>query len=428
MQQRPWLFVLFLVGALVAGCTSRQILPGPAGPPGPQGPPGPPGPAGMAGPPGPSGQDGLSYQPPSFIGSQACAQCHDTIYDLYINSGHAWVLNQVIGGEPPDYPFSTVAGPPEGYTWDDISYVVGGYQRKALFLDEEGYIITGANADAMTQYNLENDLVNRGPEWVGYHAGQSDVPYTFGRYHTTGYSARGSELPGIIGTWALPGVQCEACHGPGSLHANHPISYRMEVDRDAQACGVCHVDGTFSQAEVAEGFIQHQDFGGELFKSLHTLTDCVACHDPHAGVQQLRQAGLPATQTACESCHFDPAQYQKVEIHEEISLQCADCHMPRLILDAAGDVERFTADIRTHLMAIDPTQIEQFPNNGENVHPQIAINFACRNCHQPGGDGRGLPKTDEQLLGAAINYHQRPVVQEALPPSEPEATAEVEAP
>ncbi|HEX6384358.1 MAG TPA: multiheme c-type cytochrome [Anaerolineae bacterium] len=424
MQQRPWLFVLCLAAALFVGCASEPGLAGPAGPEGPQGPPGPPGPAGIPGPPGPPGQDGLSYQPPTFIGSEACAECHGGIYDLYINSGHAWTLNEVIDGRPPDYPFSIVEAPPGGYTWDDISYVVGGYQRKALFLDQEGYIITGADADAMTQYNLENHLLDRDAEWVNYHAGESDVPYSFGRYHTTGYSARGNELSGVNGTWALPGVQCEACHGPGSLHANHPISYGMEVDQDAQSCGACHVDGAFAQAEPADGFIQHDDFGGELFKSLHTLTDCVVCHDPHAGVQQLREARQPVTQTACQSCHFDPARYEKVAIHERISLQCADCHMPRLILDATGDAERFTADIRTHLMAIDPTQSEQFTDNGETVYAQIALNFACRNCHQPGGDGRGRPKTDEQLLEAAINYHERSLAQEALPTGEPEPTAE----
>ena len=425
MQRRLWFYVLGVAAMLAVGCAGQQGVIGPPGAPGPQGPPGPPGSAGVPGPPGPSGQDGLSYQPPTFVGSEACAECHEQIYTLFINSAHAWTLNEVVNGQPPDYPFSTVSQPPAGYAWDDISYVIGGYQRKARFLDLEGYVITGATEEATTQYNLENDLLGLDDEWIGYRAGESDVPYATGRYHTTGYSAGGhqDDLPGLVGTWAIAGVQCEACHGPGSLHVNQPISYGMEISRDAQACGVCHVDGSLAEVEATGGLVELGESGGELFKSLHTFLDCVICHEPHAGVQQLRETRQPATQTTCENCHFDPAQYQKVELHQQITLNCIECHMPRLVRDASGDVARFTGDVRSHLMAIDPTQIEQFAENGA-VHPQLALNFACRSCHQPDGDGRGRPKTDEQLLEAAINYHERPTVQEALPTTEPEATTE----
>jgi hypothetical protein len=368
----------------------------------------------------------LSYEPPGFVGSNACGECHQDIYDVYANSGHAWALNEVVNGQPPTYPFTTISEPPQGYTWDDISYVIGGYQRKALFVDRQGYVITGDSENATTQYNLANDLLGQTAEWVGYRAGEAEVPYAFGRYHTTGYSARGNQndLPGLVGTWALPGVQCEACHGAGSLHVNHPVSYSMDVTRDAQSCGQCHVNGTLAQATVADGFIQADVMHGQLLKSLHTLTDCVICHDPHTGVWQLREARLPTTETACQACHFDPPLYQKVEVHQQITLDCVSCHMPHLIQDAAANPAAFTGDIRTHLMAIDPTQIEQFTADGSAAHSQHALNFACRNCHQPGGDGRGLPKTDEQLLEAAFNYHARPTPATPAPTAAPEATPE----
>ena len=35
-------------------------------------------------------------------------------------SGHPWKLNKVVDGEPPDYPYTNLPSPPEGYTWDDI--------------------------------------------------------------------------------------------------------------------------------------------------------------------------------------------------------------------------------------------------------------------------------------------------------------------
>ena len=73
---------------------------------------------------------------------------------------------------------------------------------------------------------------------------------------------------------------------------------------------------------------------------------------------------------------------------------------------------KFSGDIRSHLMAIDPYQIEQFETitdtNGiatEYSLSEIGLNFACRHCH---GAGLGTPKTDEELINAAVGYHNRP--------------------
>ncbi|HEC22158.1 MAG TPA: hypothetical protein ENI95_04495, partial [Chloroflexi bacterium] len=160
-----------------------------------------------------------------------------------MQSGHPYKLNPVVDGQPPEYPFSRVPDPPEGYTWEDISYVIGGYGWKARFIDLEGYIITGEDENATTQYNLYNEDLDMGPNWVGYHAGE-EKPYDCGSCHTTGYSPEGNQdgLPGLIGTWALPGIQCEACHGPASQHVENP-DIPLEVNRDSELCGSCHSRG-----------------------------------------------------------------------------------------------------------------------------------------------------------------------------------------
>jgi hypothetical protein len=125
----------------------------------------------------------------------------------------------------------------------------------------------------------------------------------------------------------------------------------------------------------------------------------VVCHDPHTGVVQLRQAELQTTRTLCENCHFQQA---KVVDHPAVA-QCVDCHMPRLIKSAWGDPERFRGDIRTHIMAIDPTQVGQFSEDGTVALSQISLDFACRQCHIE--DGMALPKTDEQLVEKATDFH-----------------------
>jgi hypothetical protein len=333
-----------------------------------------------------------------------CSGCHESIYDYFMRSGHAWIFNPVEDGLPPIYPFSEVPEPPEGYIWDEISYVIGGYNWKARFIDENGYIITG-DEDATTQYNLANEVLGLDAQWVAYHPGEEE-PHNCGACHTTGFDPRGNQdgLPGTEGSWAAPGIQCEACHGPGSLHVQNPYGARLEVDRDPEACGKCHRRGDPEGVDAKDGFIQHHEQYEELFQSKHLVVKCVQCHDPHEGVVQHRHSGEQTTRTRCENCHFNQEKHQKSELHASFA-QCIDCHMPRVSKSAVGDLERFTGDIRTHMMGIDPDQIGQFSEDGTEALSQIGLDFACRHCHVEGGIAP--PLTDEELTELATGYHDR---------------------
>lgn len=340
-----------------------------------------------------------------YVGAEKCGECHTDTYDVFKKSGHAFKLNKVVDGQPPEYPFTTVPEPPEGYTWDDILYVIGGYNWKARFIDKEGYIITG-DADATTQYNFANPVVGKEAGWVGYKAGEEKVPYNCGTCHTTGYQPEGNQdgLPGLIGTWAEEGITCERCHGPGSLHAENPYGVALKVDRHAAECGDCHRRGPVEEVNASGGFIQHHEQYEELFQSKHAIIDCVQCHNPHAGVVQLRKTNVQTVRTTCENCHFESAKYQKNETHVALEVECVDCHMPRIAKSAVGDADKFTGDIRTHLMAIDPAQVGQFDEEGKFALSQISLDFACRHCHIPGSS---VELTDEQLIEGATGYHDR---------------------
>jgi hypothetical protein len=325
-------------------------------------------------------------------------------------SSHVFKLNKVEGARPPQYPFSVVPNPPEGYTWDDVTYVIGGYGWKARFIDKDGYIITGPDEDATTQYNLPNPDLGMGSSWVKYHAGEVQKPYDCGPCHTTGYQPDGhqDELPGLIGTWSEPGIRCESCHGPGSNHAERPYGVEAKVDRSAEACGTCHSRGAVEEVDVSGGFIRHHEQYEELFQSKHRILECVDCHDPHVGVIQARKTGLPTTRIQCSACHFNEAKFQKVEEHltEEPPVDCIDCHMPRLVKSAYADAEAYSGDIRAHLWAIDPDALSQFPEDGNLAISQIALDFACKVCHRSIGPAGLL--TDEELRDSAIEYHERP--------------------
>jgi hypothetical protein len=415
MKKMVVVATLLVLVVLLAACTGPQGETGPTGPAGPPGPEGPQGPPGAEGPAGPAGEDAAAGGA-QYVGDATCSGCHQDLYDQYIQSGHPWKLNKIENGQAPEYPFRNLNDLPEGYTWDDISYVIGGYWWKARFMDKEGYIITdepGAtgNAEYLNQWNHANDSLGKSAGWVTYNSGAEKLVYDCGACHTTGYSPNGNQddLPGIVGTWAQPGVRCEACHGPGGLHASNPQGFEMKIDHDSAACGKCHLREATIQVETTDGLISHHEKYEELFQGKHAALDCVLCHDPHTGVKQLADARLPTTRTQCVNCHFEQATQHKNAKHAALNLPCIECHMPKIITTAWSDPAKFMGDFRTHRMAIDPTLIEQSyvtqdeeGNEVNYAYPQISLNSACRHCHVPDGP---LALDDATLIEAATSYH-----------------------
>jgi hypothetical protein len=422
-MQKQWK-MLVAIGVLLVAAMLLVACAGPAGPAGDTGPAGPPGapgeqgPAGPEGPAGPAGEAGeggeaaMAAVGAEWIGREACAGCHTDINDVFMQSGHPYKLNKVVDGQPPEYPYTEVVEVPEGYTWDDIAYVIGGYNWKARFVGLDGYIITNppdaVDDTFVNQYNFANPVVGNEAGWVGYHAGEENKPYDCGPCHTTGYSPVGhqDDLEGITGTWTEPGVQCEECHGPGGLHAQNPMGVDMKVDRDSDACGDCHLRGGQESVDAKGGFIKHHEQYEELFQSKHITINCVVCHDPHAGVIALRKAAaedetVSTTRTSCVNCHNEKATEQANDTHLAIGVDCIDCHMPRVTKSAVGNADNYTGDIRTHLMDINPDQIEQFSEDGSTALSDLGLGFSCRHCH---GVTAG-EKTDDELIAGAKDYH-----------------------
>ncbi|MEJ2147949.1 MAG: cytochrome c3 family protein [Chloroflexota bacterium] len=244
--------------------------------------------------------------------------------------------------------------------------MVGGFARKAQFIDQDGYLITG---DA--QYNLKNEVLHMGPEWVSFHAGESELSYDCGACHTTGYRANGNQndLPGITGTWALDGVQCEACHGPASAHVQDPTRVRPVVNTDSSLCLGCHTQDTPALADESGTFISAHESYPDVFVSKHTALDCVDCHNPHATTHYRDNGGVSESgiNTACVSCHW---QQETFYPQQHLALECTHCHMARTVVNTYGDPETLTGDFPSHMFAINPFEEQQFVETDEGLVSQ----------------------------------------------------------
>jgi hypothetical protein len=74
----------------------------------------------------------------NYVGSDQCFSCHTDQFNDWQSSGHPWKIRKAEKARYAKLPL------PPGYSWDEISYVIGGANKKARFIDLEGYIITQA--------------------------------------------------------------------------------------------------------------------------------------------------------------------------------------------------------------------------------------------------------------------------------------------
>jgi len=306
-----------------------------------------------------------------YVGSDACFDCHAEQYNKWQASGHPWKLREAEKARYAKLPL------PPGYSWDDISYVIGGAIKKARFIDKDGYIITSAKdgSEAKTQYNLEDG------SWSFYHKGEKK-PYSCGPCHMTNYSEMGHQdnLEGMIGTWAEDGIGCEECHGPGMAHLREPVKETIKIDTTADACGKCHQRGGIGPEPPARGgFIRHHEQINELKVGAHKDLSCTDCHNPH------ERAILVGN--TCIECHDGIAETYAETIHGKQGTRCIECHMPKAGKSAIS-VASYTGDVRTHIFKIntdvDANMFEEVTENGKTstfAKNFVTVEYTCLSCH-----------------------------------------------
>jgi|SRR5271155_198886 hypothetical protein len=230
------------------------------------------------------------------------------------------------------------------------------------FLELRGLDITPGHV-RVEAGNLQNAL--------GERLSTSTATRCFG-CHTT-YSSTDSKFGA---SRAIPGVRCEACHGPGVDHINaihndeHETSLAAILNpanlspiESVDFCGACHrtaLDVVESEEAYGVINIRFQPYRLEKSRCWGTRGDvrltCVACHDPHKPL--VRSAGF--YDQRCLNCHFarggessgagsSPASCPKA------TANCTTCHMPKY------DVPEMHAKFTDHYIRIIRSG-ESYPN------------------------------------------------------------------
>lgn len=165
--------------------------------------------------------------------------------------------------------------------------------------------------------------------------------------HTTG-----AVVGGVLhGENAVPGVSCEACHGPGARHLaalqkGKPAASLIfnparlsPFDLD-EFCGSCH--RTWEQIEKAQEFdirnLRFQPYRLEKSKcwdAMDPRISCLACHNPHKPLVE----ETSFYDSKCLACHLEKGEAKKAghpgPACPVSSRNCVQCHMPKLDLPGA---------------------------------------------------------------------------------------------
>ena len=372
----------------------------------------------------------------TYINSAACRACHPDVADKTQYHAHSFALNP-IQGSAPQYPdVATRAGvpnPPDGKTWADIAYVISGYLHCAYFIDADGYLMTTGVDGVDTKYVLAFPANGTSAHFASFLPDQAEPkPYDFEecfRCHTTGPMPQDPDhprsqdgRPGIHGTWAEPGVMCEACHGPGSNHAPNPQRRDIYLDPTPKTCGRCHTAGDDPNVIVVNGGFMdtNTQYPQLLASGGHSKFNCTVCHDPHASLDYDRERGL---RNECTDCHVD----QNLAFHEgykfvwgdyEEVVDCESCHMPLAAKstseaspDVVGDDARI-ADTPAHIFRIDTENARYtsfITDDGTAVRKDadglaaLTADYVCLRCHH--GAGNVFALTPEGALRIVKNMH-----------------------
>ena len=202
----------------------------------------------------------IDFTDSEYIGGRECRSCHRDQRD-HDETPHALALQDVededdkaliLGdfGQSEELPLVQFPDEDEArpITADDIVFAVGSgrhVQRYLYEVDRREHLVLPVQWNVIEQvwepYTLAEEWPDPAYQW------EQNCAYC----HTTGLDMEDYR-------WEDEGVQCEACHGPGSAHADAAddagsspseeelldIRSLISLSTDSQVCGQCHSQGT----------------------------------------------------------------------------------------------------------------------------------------------------------------------------------------
>jgi DmsE family decaheme c-type cytochrome len=190
------------------------------------------------------------------------------------------------------------------------------------------------------------------------------------------------------------GNTCEACHGPGSIHAESvdPKDIRNPAKLAPAAqdrlCLICHLNTTAHAGRISNA---HPKNG----------VSCLSCHAMHQSPEELVTHKPAAINEKCASCHVSVwASFQRPYRHKlpESAMSCVDCHDPHgrpVTTQARAVIDNKAGCFQCHGDKRGPTLYEHEPMRTDG----------CMACHEPHGSANPRMLTRNEVRVVCLECH-----------------------
>ncbi len=311
----------------------------------------------------------------AYVGNDACARCHASIYESFSRTPMAHASGPAIENlKPADF---THAKSGVHYRIDTENEKVWlSFQRpgdSAINDKRQLLYFIGSGRRGRTYLFSVDDFFFESP--VNWYAGRQvwdmapaygnarEIPLNLPAYasclqcHTSGMQppAKGTENKYSTPLFTQNGVGCERCHGPGSAHIKgasiiNPV--KLQPPQRDSVCMQCHLEGNvaieragrhaydFTPGDILDDFVRHYVLAVDSNSGLGANTQfealaqsvckkksgdamsCMSCHDPHTSSAAEDRASY--YRGKCLACHGAAFGAK----HNPDRPDCTACHMP----------------------------------------------------------------------------------------------------
>jgi predicted CXXCH cytochrome family protein len=319
---------------------------------------------------------------------QACARCHQKIFDSYKKTPMAQASGLAVDGLLPGEFTHAASGVRyrlflrDGRAWlsyerpnaspqqalkgeQELTYFVGSGQRGRTYLfQKNGYWF-----ESPVNWYSKQRVWDMNPKSID----AREMPFTLKvdrgclHCHSTGVQpALGANNHFGSQPFQYGGITCQSCHGDPAAHlasgGTAPIlnPSKLTPPKRDSVCLQCHLEGetvvnapgrslaAFVPGENLSGYVTHFVHSGELGPNGRATSQweallqseckrnsgdrltCTTCHDPHNSPSAEQRVSY--FRSRCLTCHGAPAFVTR---HHPDQPDCSSCHMPR---EKSGDV------------------------------------------------------------------------------------------
>lgn len=334
----------------------------------------------------------------SYVGKEVCRSCHWQVYETYMQTGmgkswhYATKENSAADFSPhKSVVYDSILNMYYKATWQgDTMYIVE-YRlngKDTIHKREESVqYIVGSGQHTNSHLILRNGYLFQAPITFYTQQGKWDLAPGFenglnSRFDRkieteciTCHNAYPKAVEGSMNKYEqiLTGIDCERCHGPGSIHVaqkqlgnivdtslgpDYTIvnPRRLSIEQQNNLCQRCHLQGVAVLQESKNFFdfkpSQILNTTMDVFLPSYTQSDnnmlmashvermkmsqcyivsgnmsCITCHNPHVSV---KNTPISQFNAACKNCHGEKKQCKaNIATRNKENDNCTLCHMPK---------------------------------------------------------------------------------------------------